>query len=40
MRNFKIQTEISISQVKEFVYKAKKETFAGTDTKVSMTNQS
>lgn len=40
MRNFKTQTEISISQVKEFVYKAKKDTFAGTDTKVSMTNQS
>lgn len=40
MRNFKTQTEISISQVKKFVYKAKKETFAGTDIKVSMTNQS
>ena len=40
MRNFKAQTEVSISQVKNFVYKAKRETFAGTDNKVSMTNQS
>ncbi len=40
MRNFKNQTEVSISHVKNFVYKAKKETFAATDNKASMTNQS
>ncbi len=40
MRNFKSETEVSISKVKEFVYKAKKETFAATDSKVSKTNQS
>lgn len=40
MRNFKVETEVSISCVKKFVYNAKKETFAATDTKTSLTNQS
>lgn len=39
-RNFKQITEVSISQVKNFILKAKRATFAGTDKKVSMTNQS
>lgn len=40
MRNFKVETAVSISCVKNFVYTAKKETFAATDTKTSLTNQS
>lgn len=39
MRNFKTTTEVSISLLKNFVYEAKKNTFAATDTKISMTNQ-